>query len=760
MRFFTLLSLRGAKNPVIQMIYCGVVLCCLRAFSFRLLPHFSIPFLLLSVDRSTTSFSSPAAGDEASLPAFPISNAVFPDGSTARFAVVPGVLYKVWEWWCDSRRKLSSLRSTREVSSTIPPIASSSTNDDSLPRSGSASSSTPFCLSFLFMFLLRLQQSGSFLFSSTSSPLSLSPSASRLGRLFRILKGFPSWPALFFDFLCATLSSFDIFCVSVDDALMAFSLLCSVERAFPWVNSQYGISRIVLSLISSAVVQRMLVFLTQQLLEHEASTSSFLSSASMSSLLDGEIEHPGVSNREGGAGEAFTTKLLAKGLFFRMFTLRRWPVDYSIYALTHFLWDKKNSDGGRGVPSSSPERSVPSGGGSHDDNEQMPVSDRPIHSNSPSYSPSLEAPYSHVLLSLVNGRGYGFRDAILGFSAVVDPYCSWANHAQGILARLQYIMLYYAVASLVLGNQWDDSYETHLGKQVRGSLPILLSNVLRRGTSLGGTPSMAAAERHRSSVDTSTRAANDSPSRGGNESEVLLNAPAQDPSLLRISSSSLPPHAESHPPHRSSTALLVPVSIDYFLSSWNSLAFFVGGMLTGYAFLGSRFLLSELLRWASYNESISEIVEKLGLTQPLKIRRAFKESRLEDLRGRLFEKEEEIIRFLTHMEDNPHSHSSCFFHLRYPPWRIKKTIEVLSDVQVLIAMDLECCICPITLCLMEEPVTTADGHTYDSMAIREWLRHHKTSPLTNMLLENPNVTPNRKVKKMIRKVVDVLEFRV
>ena len=39
-------------------------------------------------------------------------------------------------------------------------------------------------------------------------------------------------------------------------------------------------------------------------------------------------------------------------------------------------------------------------------------------------------------------------------------------------------------------------------------------------------------------------------------------------------------------------------------------------------------------------------------------------------------------------------------------------------------------ICPLTLELMTDPVTAADGHSYESAAIKQWLQSSALSPLT------------------------------
>lgn len=42
--------------------------------------------------------------------------------------------------------------------------------------------------------------------------------------------------------------------------------------------------------------------------------------------------------------------------------------------------------------------------------------------------------------------------------------------------------------------------------------------------------------------------------------------------------------------------------------------------------------------------------------------------------------------------------------------------------------------CPITREIMEDPVVTADGHSYERRAIEEWLQRKWTSPVTGQRL--------------------------
>lgn len=48
--------------------------------------------------------------------------------------------------------------------------------------------------------------------------------------------------------------------------------------------------------------------------------------------------------------------------------------------------------------------------------------------------------------------------------------------------------------------------------------------------------------------------------------------------------------------------------------------------------------------------------------------------------------------------------------------------------------------CPITQQLFDKPVLACDGHFYEKSAIKEWLRKHDTSPLTNLPMKKHLVT--------------------
>ena len=58
-------------------------------------------------------------------------------------------------------------------------------------------------------------------------------------------------------------------------------------------------------------------------------------------------------------------------------------------------------------------------------------------------------------------------------------------------------------------------------------------------------------------------------------------------------------------------------------------------------------------------------------------------------------------------------------------------------------------ICPITQEVMDDPVSTIDGHTYERDAIMRWLRKKKTSPMTGAALKSSTLVANIALRKLI-----------
>ena len=59
-------------------------------------------------------------------------------------------------------------------------------------------------------------------------------------------------------------------------------------------------------------------------------------------------------------------------------------------------------------------------------------------------------------------------------------------------------------------------------------------------------------------------------------------------------------------------------------------------------------------------------------------------------------------------------------------------------------------LCPITNELMRDPVTTADGHTFERAPIERWLRTHDTSPMTGAPLAHKQLAPAIALRQLIQ----------
>ncbi|XP_075685434.1 WD repeat, SAM and U-box domain-containing protein 1 isoform X2 [Rhinoderma darwinii] len=64
-------------------------------------------------------------------------------------------------------------------------------------------------------------------------------------------------------------------------------------------------------------------------------------------------------------------------------------------------------------------------------------------------------------------------------------------------------------------------------------------------------------------------------------------------------------------------------------------------------------------------------------------------------------------------------------------------------------------LCPITCEIMKDPVIASDGYSYERKAIEFWISTKKTSPMTNLPLENLLLTPNRTLKMALNRWVDI-----
>ena len=58
-------------------------------------------------------------------------------------------------------------------------------------------------------------------------------------------------------------------------------------------------------------------------------------------------------------------------------------------------------------------------------------------------------------------------------------------------------------------------------------------------------------------------------------------------------------------------------------------------------------------------------------------------------------------------------------------------------------------LCPITLCIMKDPVILPDGQTYEREAITKHLKNNPLSPITKRPINIKDAIPNYSLKSMI-----------
>lgn len=64
--------------------------------------------------------------------------------------------------------------------------------------------------------------------------------------------------------------------------------------------------------------------------------------------------------------------------------------------------------------------------------------------------------------------------------------------------------------------------------------------------------------------------------------------------------------------------------------------------------------------------------------------------------------------------------------------------------------------CPITREIMVDPVTCSDGHTYERVAIEQWLQSNSRSPKTNQHLSSRVLIPNYAMRQAIESISESL----
>ena len=100
----------------------------------------------------------------------------------------------------------------------------------------------------------------------------------------------------------------------------------------------------------------------------------------------------------------------------------------------------------------------------------------------------------------------------------------------------------------------------------------------------------------------------------------------------------------------------------------------------------------------------------------------------------------------TRREREPHKLEQPHVQLVYPSERSLSASGIAAPPQY---------ICPITLEIMRDPVTTADGQAYERAAIERWLLAHDTSPLTGMRLHVKHLSPAIALRQLIASFMSV-----
>ena len=73
-------------------------------------------------------------------------------------------------------------------------------------------------------------------------------------------------------------------------------------------------------------------------------------------------------------------------------------------------------------------------------------------------------------------------------------------------------------------------------------------------------------------------------------------------------------------------------------------------------------------------------------------------------------------------------------------------LDVIEGENVVITLQ-----CPISLEIMEDPVSTPSGHTYDRKNIEEHIRRYRNDPVTKRPLRIDQLTSNYSIKALIQK---------
>lgn len=90
-----------------------------------------------------------------------------------------------------------------------------------------------------------------------------------------------------------------------------------------------------------------------------------------------------------------------------------------------------------------------------------------------------------------------------------------------------------------------------------------------------------------------------------------------------------------------------------------------------------------------------------------------------------------------------------------PPPLPKVEEEALAGYWLQGAESFTVFLCPILHEVMTDPVTAADGHTYERSAICRWFERSRKSPVTGQALTSTELVPNHSVRTLLKTLIDM-----
>jgi len=141
------------------------------------------------------------------------------------------------------------------------------------------------------------------------------------------------------------------------------------------------------------------------------------------------------------------------------------------------------------------------------------------------------------------------------------------------------------------------------------------------------------------------------------------------------------------------------------------------------------------------NEMVHQWLEQFNISTNLNLTGNDLLSKSDNEILQLFDNDEELLNELSSLR---HKHFIKQISLK----RIDQILKSDPNSQIAIPDEF---LCPITHELMNDPVCTSDGYTYERKAIEEWLMKKQTSPILNSSIKGTQLYPNKILKMLIDK---------